>query len=106
MPATVGVEDQHPAKELEHDHQAGIGVLSLYPAAPFPANREHLAVKRTDRLVAVIVERVITAKVDVMLAQTEKLRFAVFEQEEGEVLGQQRPLVRRALEVDHVFMVA
>ena len=38
--------------------------------------------------------------------QPEELRQAVLQQEEGEVLRQHRPLVGRALEVDHVVVVA
>ena len=73
-------------------------MLRLHPAPPFSADREHLAVERADRLIALIVERVVAAKIDAMPAQPEKLRFAVLEQKKREVLGQQWPLVRRTLE--------
>ena len=57
VPAAVSVEDQHATEQLEHDHQAGIGVLRLDPTPPLAADREHLAVEAADGLVLLISKR-------------------------------------------------
>ena len=101
----IVVEDQHAAEHLEHDHQARVGILGLDLALPLAADREHLAVEPADRLVVVVVEHVVAAQIDEVAARAVNTA-AVLEQEEREVLRQQRPLVGRALEVDHVLVVA
>ena len=52
------------------------------------------------RFVAAIVDGVVVAEADEVLADAEEFDLAVLHEEEREVFGHQRPFVGRALEVD------
>ena len=106
MAAAIAVEHDHAGKHLHHRHQALAIDAGLNLALPLAADREHLAIEVADVLTALIVERVIAAEIDDVAAQGIKLGLALFvHQKEREIFGQQRPLVGRALEVDHVTVV-
>src|SRR5262245_54846458 len=82
--APLGVEYQHAAEHLEHCEQALARMVGVHAAVPLAADREHLAVKPADRLVAVAQKRVVAAQIDEVALQPIELRLAVVDQEERE----------------------
>jgi hypothetical protein len=81
-------------------------VLAQHFTLPLAADRKHLAVECADRLVVLVVERVVARQVDEGAFQPVKLWPAVLDEEEREILRQQRPLVGRPLKIDHLLAAA
>ncbi len=93
------------AEQLHHRHQALVGAVADL-ALPLAADGEHLAVEVADGFAVLVDQRVVAAEIDEGALQPVELRRALaVDDEEREVLGHERPLVGRALQVDDVVVV-